>query len=117
MISQLFGGSNGQQQAGALTALLTAAGPTLLSQLTSSGGGLGNLASIFSGGSSTVTPAQASQVTPEEVQDLAAKVEQKNPSVVDQMSSVYAAHPGLFKTLGGAALTIALAKIAERQRG
>ena len=121
MISQLFGGSNGQQQAGALTALLTAAGPGILSQLTSAGGGLGNLASIFSSGAGTgtptVTPEQASQVTPEEVQDLAAKVEKKDPSVVEQMSSVYAAHPGLFKTLGGAALTIALAKIAERQRG
>jgi hypothetical protein len=121
MISQLFGGSNGQQQAGALTALLASAGPALLSQLTAGGGGLGNLASIFSGAAGsatpTVTPAQASQVTPEEIQDLAAKVEKKDPSVVERMSSVYAAHPGLFKTLGGAALTIALAKIAQRQQG
>ncbi len=117
MVSQLFGGSNGTQQASALNTLLAAAGPAVLSQLASSGGGLANIASILTGGAQTITPAQAAQVTPEEVQDLAAKVEKKDPSIVDRMSSIYAEHPTLFKTLGEAAMTIALAKIAERQRG
>jgi hypothetical protein len=39
-----------------------------------------------------------------------------NPSVVESVSNFYAEHTTLVKTLGGAALTIALAKVAERQR-
>lgn len=39
-----------------------------------------------------------------------------NPSIVDKVSAIYAQHPTLIKTLGGAALTIALAKMAEHAR-
>jgi hypothetical protein len=50
------------------------------------------------------------------VQQLAAHAEKANPSIVDSLSSFYAQHGTLMKTLGGAALTVALAKVAERQR-
>jgi hypothetical protein len=36
--------------------------------------------------------------------------------MVDKASSFYAQHRTLLKTLGGGALSIALAKVAERQR-
>jgi hypothetical protein len=39
-----------------------------------------------------------------------------DPSIVDKASAFYAQHSTLVKTLGGAALTIALEKVAERQK-
>jgi hypothetical protein len=50
------------------------------------------------------------------VQQLATHAQNANPSVVESVSNFYAQHSTLVKTLGGAALTIALAKVAERQR-
>jgi hypothetical protein len=43
-------------------------------------------------------------------------MEKSDPSIVDKASAFYAQHSALVKTLGGAALTIALAKVAERQK-
>jgi len=50
------------------------------------------------------------------VQQLAAHAENTDPSIVDKASAFYAQHTTLVKTLGGAALSIALAKVAERQK-
>jgi methylmalonyl-CoA mutase cobalamin-binding subunit len=61
-----------------------------------------------------ITPEQAQQVSPEAVQQIAAQAKQANPSIVDGVSSFYAEHTTLCKTLGGAALSIALAKVAQR---
>jgi hypothetical protein len=63
-----------------------------------------------------ITPDQAQAVSPEVVQQLAIHAEKSDPSIVDKASAFYAQHSTLVKTLGGAALTIALAKVAERQR-
>ncbi|MFN2453395.1 MAG: hypothetical protein ABR577_04170 [Pyrinomonadaceae bacterium] len=121
MVGQMFGNANGQQRAGILNSLIAAAGPALLAQVLSragsgGGGGLAGLAGLLGGGQQQqVTPEQAEQISPEAVQELAAQAEQKDPSVVDQISNFYSEHPTLVKTLGGAALTIALAKIAEQQ--
>ncbi len=118
MVAQMFGNANGQQRAGILNSLIAAAGPALLSQIMSRGGsgGLSSLAGLLGGGQQQqVTPEQAEQVSPEAVQEIAAQAEQKDPSVVDQLSNFYSEHPTLVKTLGGAALTIALAKIAQQQ--
>jgi hypothetical protein len=46
---------------------------------------------------------------------MAAEAEAKDPSIVDRISKFYAEQPALIKTLGGLALTIAMAKIAQRQ--
>lgn len=120
MVAQMFGNANGQQRAGILNSLIAAAGPALLSQIMSrggsGGGGLSGLAGLLGGGQQQVTPEQAEQVSPEAVQEIAAQAEQKDPSVVDQLSNFYSEHPTLVKTLGGAALTIALAKIAQQQQ-
>jgi hypothetical protein len=73
------------------------------------------LASVLQGGATQLTPEQAQQVTPEMVQQMAAHAEKANPSIIESCSAFYAQHATLVKTLGGAALTIAMAKVAERQ--
>lgn len=116
MVGQLFGQANPQQQAGMLNQLLSALGPTAMAALTQRGV-LGGLPGQVGGGSSGgISPQQAEKVTPDQVQQIADHAQQHNPGVVDQMSDFYAQHSGLVKTLGGAALTIALAKIANNMK-
>ena len=55
-------------------------------------------------------------VSPAVVQSTLAQARATNPSIVDMVSGFYAQHPGLVKTLGSVALTIALAKMAEHAR-
>ena len=123
MAAQMFGNSSGQQRAGILNTLIRAAGPMILAQVlsrragTKDGGGLSGLIELLRGGQQTeVTPEQAEQIPVEAVREVAAQAEKKDPSVIDQVSSFYAEHPTLVKTLGAAALTIALAAIAHRQQ-
>jgi hypothetical protein len=111
MVSSLFAQSNGEQKAGLLNQLIAAINPATLTQILS-GAGLGGL---LSGLGTSLTPAQAQQIPPEVVQDMANHAEKANPSIVDSLSNFYAQHSALIKTLGGGALTIALAKIAQRQ--
>ncbi|MFC0250708.1 hypothetical protein [Massilia consociata] len=119
MVSQMFGQSNPNQRAGMLNQLLATLGPAVLAQLASGrSGGLGGLGSIFGGGRAPaqVTPEQASQVSPEEVRELAERAEQQNPSIVDRMGDFYAQNPTLVKAIGGAALAIALGHMAQNIR-
>lgn len=116
LAAQLFSNGNGQQRAGLLNTLISAAGPAIAAQMFSRNGASG-LAGLLGGGQTTVTPEQADQVSPEAVQELAAHAEQKDPSIIDQVSNFYAAHPTLVKSLGAAALTVVLAKIAQSQYG
>jgi hypothetical protein len=121
MAGQLFGQANPGQQANMLNQLLSGMGPSVLASLLggSGGGALGGILGQFTQGGAAapvLTPEQASQLTPEQVQVIASHAEQHNPGIIDKMSSFYAEHPGLIKTLGSAALTIALAKMAESPR-
>ena len=112
MVGQLFGNGNSQQQSGMLGTLLASLTPAAIAALTSSGA-LSNL--MGSGGTVTTTPTpeQMKTLTPDQVAQIATHAEQHSPGVVDQMSAFYAQHTGLIKTLGGAALAIALAKMAD----
>ena len=102
MLANMFGQSNPNQQAGVLNQLLSALGPAA--------------ASIIPGLSGpSVTPQQASQVTPEQVQQMAEQAQNKRPSVVDQVSSFYAQHPGVVKAAGGMALSIMLQHMVRRR--
>jgi len=122
MAAQLFSNSGGQQRAGILNTLIRAAGPMIVSQVLSrrasaGGGGLSDLIGMLGGGQQgQITPEQADQIPVEAVEEIAAQAEKKDPSVIDQVSNFYAAHPTLVKTLGAAALSIALSKIAQRQQ-
>ena len=114
MVGKMFGQSNSQQQAGVLNQLLRSLGPGVLSAL--GGGILGRMAAPANGGVPQMTPEQAAQVTPEQVQEIATRAEQHDPSVLDKIGGFYADHPQLVKTLGSAALAIALAGVANRMR-
>lgn len=114
MAAQLFGQSNGRQKAGILNALISAVGPMIVSQMLARRGGP-DLGGLLGGGRREVTPEVAEQVPPDVVEEIASQAEQKDPSIVDQLSNIYAQHPTLIKTLGGAALVIALAKVAQAQ--
>lgn len=122
MAGQLFGQANPNQQAGMLTQLLGGMGPSVLASLMGGAGGgalSGILGQLTQGGGAptAITPEQASKLTPDQVQQIANHAEQHSPGIVDRMSGFYAEHPGLIKTLGGAALAIALAKMAENHQG
>lgn len=142
MVGHLFNQGDPQQRAGMLNQLLSGAGPALLGALMGGGqggglgttyggsggafgGGLGGLLGGILGGllnrnegqSVSITPEQAERLTPEQVQEIAAHAERENPGIVDRMSSFYAEHPALVKSLGAAALSIALGKIAEKRQG
>lgn len=94
-----------------LNQLVASLGPGPLSQL--AGGGV--LTGLLGGGAKAITPEQAQEVSPDLVQQLASHAEKSDPSVVDKASAFYAQHPTLVKTLGGAALSIALTKLAQRR--
>lgn len=108
MVGQIFGQSNGPQQAGMVNTLIKSLGPAVLASLAG-----GALAKMLPAGASQLTPQQASQLSPQQVQEIAAHAEQQQPGVIDQMSRFYADHPTLVKAIGGAALAIALAKMKD----
>ena len=112
MVSTLFNNSTGDQKAGMINHLLSSVSPGALTQVLSGAG----LAGLLGAGSTQLTADQAEKLSPEAVQQLATHAQNANPSVVDAVSNFYAQHTTLVKTLGGAALTIALAKVAERQK-
>lgn len=109
MVGQMFGGSNPSLRAGLLTQLIGAVGPAMVAKL----GG------IFAGGSKlgsapTISEADAARVTPDQVREIATEAEKADPSVLDQIGNFYGKHPEVVKMLGGAALAIALGRIANR---
>lgn len=116
MVGQLFGHSNGQQRAGILNTLISTLGPTIVAQLLARRGASG-LAGLLGSGRNHVTPEEAEQVPTEAVEDIAAHAEKHDPSIIETLSGFYAEHPTLVKTLGGAALAIALSSIAQRHAG
>ncbi|HSY59081.1 MAG TPA: hypothetical protein VK795_05940 [Terriglobales bacterium] len=112
MLSTLFNNSSGDQKAGVINQLLASVPPGTLTTLLSGAG----LAGVLGQGTTQVTPEQAQKISPEAVQQLATQAHSANPSVVDSVSNFYAQHTTLVKTLGGAALTVCLAKVAEKQK-
>lgn len=112
MVSQMFGASTPEQRAAMLNRLIAALGPAAGGIL---GGALGQ-ANAAAGTAPSVTPQQASQVSPQQVEDVVTRAQQHSPGIVDSLSDFYAQHPGLVKTLGGAALAIAMAKISRHMK-
>ncbi len=108
MLSNLFSNSDGQQRAGLLNQLLGAAGPGLLASAVG-----GPLANLLKGGSH-ITPEQASQLSPEVVQNLAEHAEKANPSVIDQVSGFYSQHPQVVQALGAGALAMIMSHVNKR---
>ena len=106
-VGSLFGQSNPQQQTGLLNQLVQSIGPGALSGI--AGGVLGRvLGGSMGAGVPTITPAQASQLSPADVSAIATHAQSQDDSVVDKVGGFYAQHPTLVKSLGAAALAIAL---------
>ncbi|HEY1251819.1 MAG TPA: hypothetical protein VGH97_11565 [Thermoanaerobaculia bacterium] len=113
MLSGLFGRSNPNQKAGLLNQILATLGPSAGSLLRQAG--LGGLAtSAPEAGPVQVTPQQAEQVSPQDVQVLAKQAERKDPTIVDQAASFYAQHPTLVKAIGAGALALLLSRMSRR---
>jgi hypothetical protein len=108
MVGKMFGNSNGEQQAGLLNQIIASLGPVAAASL--AGGVLGG---IIKPGSNQIAPDQASQLSPQQVQDVVEHAHQINPGIADDLAGFYAQHSGLIKTLGGAALAIAMAKMKD----
>ena len=108
MAGQLFGQSNSGQQAGMLNQLINALGPTVMAGL--AGGVLGK---VMSPGQTQITPEQASQLTPKEVEAVVNHADEVNPGVADQLGNFYAQHKSLINTLGGIAATVAMMKMKD----
>ena len=109
MVSQLFRQSNGMQQAGMLNQLLGTLGPGVMAGL--AGGVLGN---VMKPGQTQIMPSQASQLSPQQVQDVVNHADDVHPSgVADQLGQFYAQHRSLINTLGGVAATVAMMKMKD----
>lgn len=113
MAAQLFSNSGGEHQSNLLNTLLSSASPAILSQFL--GNNPGSVLGGLLGNQTQLTPEQASAVPAEEVQALAEHVEKHDPSVLDRVSEIYAEHPTLIKSLGAAALAIAMKKMSSQQ--
>jgi hypothetical protein len=111
MAAQLFANGNSQQQAGVLNGLMATLGPAVIAKFAGSAPN-SPLAALLQSGS--VTPAQAASVNPAEVEALTSHAQTQDPSIIDRVSAIYAEHPVLIKSLGAAALTIAMKKIADQ---
>ena len=108
MVGKMFGQSSGTQQAGVLNQIIASLGPAVLA------GAAGSvLGRVLKPGATQLTPEQASQLSPDEVAKIAAHAEQQQPGIIDQVSAFYAQHPTLVKTVGGAALIIAMSKMQD----
>lgn len=142
--ASLYGASGGDTKAQVLNALLAVGGPMLMQKMAGGGGGGGSmlggllgggggggitgmLGGLLGGGGPSmlegllggkqhVTPEIAAQVPDSVVEKLADQAAEQDPGIMGQLSQIYANHPTLIKTLGGAALTIAMSRMADRSR-
>ena len=113
-IGNLFGQSNPQQKAGVLNEIMQSMGGPAL------GAGGGILARILGTGaqasSSSITPAQAAQISASDVSTIATNAQQHDDSLVDRLGAFYAQHPTLVKSLGIAALGAVMTHMSSLQR-
>lgn len=116
MVGQLFGNSDPHQRAGLLNEILGSVahggGGGLGGAL--SGGVLGGLLRHAAAGR-PVSPEDAQQVPPSEVEAAAREAARANPSIIDRVSQFYAQHPQLVQGLGQAALAVAMSSMARRR--
>lgn len=101
MLGNLFNHSSDSQKAGVLNELVQSAGPSILSRLG------------ITPTTQTVSPSVANTVSPTTLQNAVTGIENNSPGLIGAISSFYSQHPDLVKRLGGVALTIAMAKMAN----
>ncbi len=109
MVSNLFANSTPDQRAGILNHLMGAVGPRALGSLA-----LGSLGGLLRGANANVSPEQAKQISPDDVQVLAAHAEQQNPSIIDHASQFYSQHPKLVQALGAGSLALIMSHLSKK---
>ena len=109
MVASLFGQSNQNQKAGLLSQLLSSVAPAALAGLP----GLSGLAGK-PGGAGSDPAVLANQLSPEQVQQIAAHAEGHDPSIIDRVSGFYSEHPEVMKAVGGMALGVAMRHMFRR---
>jgi hypothetical protein len=109
MVRSLFANSSPDQRAGILNHLLGAVGPRAVGSFA-----LGGLGGLIGGTDTNVSPEQAKQISPEDVQLLAAHAEQQNPSIIDHASQFYSQHPKLVQALGAGSLAMIMSHLSRR---
>lgn len=102
MVGHLFGHADDQQKAGIVSTLLGSLGGGTHPALAQAG--------------INATPEQATQLSTDQVQQIASQAQQVNPGIVGQMSNFYAQHPTLVKSLGAAAMAIVLGRMHSPRR-
>ena len=108
MVGQMFGQSDGQQQAGMLNAIIKSLGPAATAALAG-----GVLNTIMDARDKQVSPEQAAQLTPQQVEEVVNQAQASNPGVVDQLADFYANNKGLVNTIGGIAASVMLMKLKD----
>ena len=112
MVSQLFGNSNPDQRANLLNTLLASgAGAGIVSQIAQAAG----ITIPSTGRTPQVTPQMAAQIPQQAVEQAAEHAEKRDPSIVDQVSQLYAQHPMLIQSLGALAMSMAMSHLARRR--
>jgi hypothetical protein len=110
IISQLFASGSSDQRTAMLNTLLSAVPPEQRAQISKLIPGFG---AALAGAQSQA----GANISPGGIQQLAQHVEQHDAGIVDKMSALYAQHPTLVRTLGSAAMMIAMRAIAQRHQG
>jgi hypothetical protein len=108
MLGQLFGNSAGAQRASILASLAAAVGPAIVSRILAKHGAPPDAQAAAN------NPQAAQQVPEQAVREIAEEAEKKDPSIVERISQAYADQPQIVKTLGKAALAVALAQMANK---
>ena len=110
MVAHMFGRANPDQKAGIVNRLLGGIGPAAAAVLSQ----IGVRGVNPQGAPPTLSPDQVTQLSTNQVQQIATHAKSANPGIVESMSNFYAQHPVLVKSLGAAAMTIILSRIGSR---
>src|SRR5262249_42191492 len=97
------------QRVGLLSQLLSVVPPATIAALP----GLGSLGKLLGTNQNTVDNA-ATQLSPDQVRQIASQAEARSPGIVEKVSGFYAQHPGLMRAVGGMALAVAMKHMTKR---
>jgi len=67
-------------------------------------------------GGGNVSAAQAQEISPQAVEELAGKARAINPGIVDAVSGFYAKNPQLVKAIGAGALALLMSRLSKQAR-
>ena len=114
MIGQLYDRSDDDTRAGLLNEILGSLGGGALGA--AGGGALGGLLRRMGTDNRRISPQEARDIAPRDIELAAAQAAKQNPNLLQKVSRFYARHPQLVQTLGQAALGVLMSGMARRRR-